>query len=475
MTNTNSRNKTIIDRIWDLFASVKLAAITFGLIALSSIIGTVIEQGAEPEKNIEVLTKIFGEGMAPTLYRISEALGFMDMYHSWWFLSFLVIFTTNLIICTLDRLPNVIKIIKQPVKPLSSDKFGSYSIKNEMISQSSPDKIRDDVRADLKRFGFNANEVTESDSVQFYSQKGGVSRLGVYVTHLSVLLILIGAVIGIFFGFNGFLNLPEGYTSEVAYSRRGGTAHPLGFSIKCDDFDVEYYEGKDMAKDYRSWLTVTKNGHVIKKQMIEVNSPLRFEGYTFYQSSYGLMPNPQGVLVLNAVSSTGATEVINTNVNESFRMPGTDIEVKVTEFSPAVAFRQDGSTFTYGDKMTNPGIHIDFSISGQEYDGWILKRYPKTWSLPGGQRVEFVDYWGSQYTGLQVRQDPGVWVVYLGCLIMSIGLYSAFFMSHKKIWVSISSHDKKGSKIMIAATANKNRPSFEKDVDKFAAALQKRL
>ncbi len=475
MTNTNSKNKTFIDRIWDIFASVKLAAVTFGLIAISSIIGTVIEQGAEPEKNIEVLTKLFGEGMAPTLYRISEALGFMDMYHSWWFISFLVIFTTNLIICSLERLPNIIKIVKQPVKPLSLDKFGSYSIKSEITTRSTPDKIRDDVRAALKRFGFNASEVVESDSVQFYSQKGGTSRLGVYVTHLSVILILVGAVIGIFFGFNGFLNLPEGYTSEVAYSRRGGTAHPLGFSIKLDDFDVEYYEGKDMAKDYRSWLTVSRNGQVVKKQMIEVNAPLRFEGYTFYQSSYGLMPNPQGVLVVNTVSNTGAAETINTSPNGSFNIPGTDIEVKITEFSPAVAFRQDGTTFTYGDMMTNPGIHIDFSIGGQEFDGWILKRYPQTWSLPGGHRVELIDYWGSQYTGLQVRKDPGVWIVYLGCLIMSIGLYSAFFMSHKKIWVSISPDSKNGSNIMIAATANKNRPSFEKDVDKFAAALQKQL
>jgi cytochrome c biogenesis protein len=475
MTNTNANEKTIIDRVWDLFASVKLAAITFGLIAISSIIGTVIEQGAEPEKNLEVLSKLFGEGMAPTLYRISEALGFMDMYHSWWFITFLVIFTANLVICSLDRLPKILKIVKQPVKPLSPDKFRSYSIKSELTASSTPDNIRDDVRASLKKFGFNAHEVTESGSVQLYSQKGGSSRLGVYITHLSVILILIGAVIGIFFGFNGFLNLPEGYTSEVAYSRRGGTAHPLGFSIKCDDFDVEYYKGKDMPKDYRSWLTVTRNGQVVKKQMIEVNSPLRFEGYTFYQSSYGLMPNPEGVLVINAVSNTGASEVINTNVNGSFKIPGTDIEVTVTEFSPAIAFRQDGSTFTYGDMMTNPGIHIAFSINGQEYDGWILKRYPQTWVIPGGNRVEFIDYWGAQYTGLQVRKDPGVWIVYLGCVIMAIGLYSAFFMSHKKIWVSIAHDGKNGSKIMIAATANKNRPSFEKDVDKFAAALQKQL
>ena len=45
------KNKTIIDKIWDIFASVKLAVVIFSLIALTSIVGTVLEQQAEPEKN----------------------------------------------------------------------------------------------------------------------------------------------------------------------------------------------------------------------------------------------------------------------------------------------------------------------------------------------------------------------------------------------------------------------------------------
>ncbi|HDO21616.1 MAG TPA: hypothetical protein ENG86_02010, partial [Nitrospirae bacterium] len=107
------------------------------------------------------------------------------------------------------------------------------------------------------------------------------------------------------------------------------------------------------------------------------------------------------------------------------------------------------------------------------YSGWLLKRYPQTWDLPEGNRVEFIDYWGAQYTGLQVRKDPGVWLVYLGCLIMSAGLYSAFFVSHKKIWVALLPDGKKGSKILIAATVNKNRLSFERNIDKLTSILTK--
>ena len=97
----------------------------------------------------------------------------------------------------------------------------------------------------------------------------------------------------------------------------------------------------------------------------------------------------------------------------------------------------------------------------------------KTAALPDGNRVEFIDYWGSQYTGLQVRKDPGVWIVYLACLIMSIGLYATFFMSHRKIWVAIMPEGKNGSKVLIAATSNKNRPSFEMDIEKMVHTITK--
>ncbi|GBD99805.1 cytochrome c biogenesis protein CcsB [bacterium BMS3Abin07] len=474
MDNSKASKKTIIDRIWDFFASIKLAAVIFSLIALSSIIGTIIEQGGEAEKNLQVLTKLFGASLAPSIYRISESLGFMDMYHSWWFMFFLVMFTANLVICSIERLPNRLKAVRQPLKPLPLEKFGSYAIKNEIRIKTEPSGLKDSLRNAIKQIGFNAREVSENGTTQFYSQKGAFGRLGVYATHLSIILILLGAVIGVFFGFNGFLNLPEGYTSEVAYSRKGGTAHPLGFSIKCIDFDVEYYKDKDMPKDYKSWLEVIKDGRIVKKQMIEVNSPLRYGGYTFYQSSYGMMPNPQGVFILKAISKSGKEKIVNTGLNGTFTIPGTKIKGEITDFSPALAFRKDGSTFTYNQMMTNPAIKISFTNSGKKlYSGWLLKRYPQTWDLPEGNRVEFIDYWGAQYTGLQVRKDPGVWLVYLGCLIMSAGLYSAFFVSHKKIWVALLPDGKKGSKILIAATVNKNRLSFERNIDKLTSILTK--
>jgi cytochrome c biogenesis protein len=466
------QNKTLVDRIWDLFASVKLAVVLFAFIALSSIVGTVLEQRGEPEKNLLILKKLFGDTLAPYAYRSFESLGFLDMYDSWWFVGFLVLFAANLTICSLDRLPRIFKLVREPIKPLSPQRMKSFSLRREFTMKGNLATVDERLRKSMKTLGFKPlNSPLEDGGFQLYSQKGSSTRLGVYITHLSILLILVGAVIGISLGFNGFLNLPEGYASPVAYERGNRQQKELGFSVRCDDFDVQFYGMSEAPKDYRSWLTVIKDGKEVMKKMIEVNEPLKYEGYTFYQSSYGMLPNAEGYFIFKVTGKGQKKEQITLQLGESFSISGTDIVGKVTDFSPALATDASGSSYTYTDKMNNPAAYIEFSESGKEkYKGWVLKRFPKTWRLPDDHIVEFVDYWGTQYTGLQVRKDPGVWIVYLGCAIMSIGLYMTFFMSHRKIWIFVKKAGK-NSALTVMATANKNRPSLERKIETFVSGL----
>jgi cytochrome c biogenesis protein len=465
------RKKGFVDRIWDLFASIKLAAVLFLLIALSSIVGTVIEQGAEPEKNLMLLKRIFGDSLAPSAYRVFESLGFMDMYRSWWFITLLVFFSANLIICSLDRLPRIWRLVREPLKPISPLMVKTVSIRKEMRLKGTPEAVKEKLMQALKSLGFSAQDSSMEDGgFQFYAQKGRYARLGVYVTHLSIIVIMLGAVIGIFFGFNGYLPLQEGYASDIAYAK-DNTAHKLGFTIRCDDFDVEFYDMSDMPKVFKSRLTVIKDGKEVLKKVVEVNSPLRYGGYTFYQSNYGMVPDAKGYFILKIRGSSGKTVTVNRMLGESFVIPGTEIVGTIKNFSPALATDNSGKTFTYSDMMNNPAVYIEFSDRGKaKYSGWILRRFPSTWRLPDGNIVELVDYWGVQYTGLQVRKDPGVWLVYLGSGIMTLGLYLAFFMSHRRIWVLVR-REGKHSAVTVLASASKNRPSFERKIERFIADL----
>ena len=513
------KDKGLIDKIWDFFASIRLAIVVFASLALTSIIGTVLEQNADPERNMRLLSKLFGNASAPLLFNIFDRLGFMDMYHSWWFVTILVLFAANLVICSIDRLPRILKVVREPIRPLSEDRFKGFGIKKEFVLGGNPEKTKGGVSGAIKKvLGFNLSETKEEKGYQLYSQKGNYTRLGVYITHFSILVILLGAVIGIFFGFKGFINLPEGKTYLVAFSRTASMPQtqeferildavdasagnlenaskllgvdekslrimmrkfgifPLGFGIRCDMFNVDFYGRSDMPKAYRSLLSVIQNGKEVMQKTIEVNEPLKYEGITFYQSSYGLAPGgvENGIFRFAATPKNGKPEEIKVRFGELFTLPGTTLTAKIEDFSPALGFDQaTNRPFTYAKQMNNPAVLISFfENGGKKFGGWILKRYPETWSLPDGYTLEFAGLLGGQYTGLQVRKDPGVWIVYLGCIAMALGLFAAFFMSHKRIWVKLID-ERNNTRVIIGASANKNKQAFERKVDKVVSHLTK--
>ena len=85
--------------LFDLFRSVNLTIFLLILLAILSIIGTVITQNAATEAYIER----YGEG----LYEVLDFFGLFDMYHSWWFSTILVALVVNLVACSLNRFPGV--------------------------------------------------------------------------------------------------------------------------------------------------------------------------------------------------------------------------------------------------------------------------------------------------------------------------------------------------------------------------------
>ena len=471
MDKKDTDNTGIIDRIWSFFASVKLAVIVFSCISLTSIVGTVIEQQAASENNIKLLSKMFGISGAHMVYGVLDTLGFTDMFNSWWFIALLFLFAMNLVICSLERLPLTWKLVRQPQKPIGDEGFGKGLPGREVVIKSSAENAGKKAVEALKKIGFKGEIVKSEGLVQVTAEKGRYSRLGVYVTHLSILLILIGAVIGLKYGVNGSLKLLEGTSSSTARANNG-REFPLGFELRCDDFDVSFYPETERPKDYKSVLTVIEDGREVLTQEIGVNNPLTYKGVTFYQSTYGFFPNREALFKFRVTSMDGPAEDVSIKFEGSFKISGTNMEVKVADFSPALAVNSKGDLFTFAESMVNPAVFVEIYEGGKlKSRQWILKGYSDTWRTPAGV-IEFKDLWGAQYTGLQVRKDPGVWIVYLGCLVMAIGLYIAFFMSHARVWIRIR-EEKDKTRLTIAASINKNRIAFDRRLDRLAAELEK--
>ncbi|MEJ2254531.1 MAG: cytochrome c biogenesis protein ResB [Nitrospirota bacterium] len=510
------KQKSLTDRTWDFLASVKLAIIIFALISLTSIVGTILEQNASAQANIKILSGIVGYGLAPKVYRVLETMGFMDMYRSWWFIGLLMLFSVNLLICSLDRLPRTWKLVVEPFRPLASDRFRAFGLKREFTLPGKTEANRDKLAAGLRSLGFRRWQTSTEGGLQYYAQKGRLSRLGVYITHLSIIVILLGAVVGWVFGYKGFVNIPEGTSTSLIWKRTLSLSQAqvqerrlilrsldaasgdvrmaaarlnvtekrlrdrmeavglkdLGFSVTCEDFDVSFYGQTDIPKEYASLLTVHEGPQEVKSKWIEVNDPLKYKGWTFYQSSYSILEDPSRyIYIFRVISRTGEAETVRIKKGGSFTIPGTDVKATVVDYSPALSMDASGRYYTYADAMNNPAAKLAIDGGGQSYTKWVLRRYPETGVLPTRDVVQLMDIWGSQRTGLEVRIDPGVRIVYLGCILISIGLYFAFFMSHRKVWVHAAT-EKGQTKVLVAGTTSKYREGYEKRMDAMIARLK---
>jgi len=490
------------EKVWKFFSSVKLAVVLLIILAIVSVIGTVIQQNEAPEHYLLE----YSQGTV----QLFEMLGFFDMYHTWWFVLLLFLFTANLTVCTLERFPHTWKLVTAPLKPIGEDGLKAVPFRKEIQLKIEMGKAEEKAAAVLKTRGFRFLESKEPDNTQFISQKGVFSRFGVYITHISILLIFTGALIGSFFGFKAFLNLPEGSATKVVYLRNepmwdqimsalgiaaspvihdpqvGVPAMPLGYYVRCDNFDVDYYIGQSgmptgMPSEYHSTLSIFDlSGQKILDKRIRVNDPLTFHGITFYQSSYGVIPEGHGKVVLNIRkkndSQTGGETVV-VDPGASLFIPSIDRTIKVLEFEPFGMRNPSTGQVQYFNserqEFINPAVTLEV-YKGQQalYRTTILKTDSGEPAMPEDYIISYRGYVGARYTGLQVTKDPGVWVVYMGFIMLCIGPPIAFFGSHRKLWVRIQHRNGQAS-ILVAGSSNRNRIGFEREFNKIAESMSK--
>ncbi|RUM43256.1 MAG: cytochrome c biogenesis protein ResB [Desulfocapsa sp.] len=437
--------------VWAFFASVKLALFLLFILAATSIIGTIIPQNKPDAFYIEQ----YGHNIAELMLK----LDIPDMYNSWWFLSLLGIFSLNLIICSLERIPNVIRIVRKDNLSIHPERLHKMRFHATVPLNDSPVAAKEKTAACLAAEGWKTEARDTDNGTLLFSQKGGWTRFGVYIVHTSILIILMGAVIGSStvatkilhkpdYAFKGSIVIPETRESSFIYAFQTGKKIDLGFSVRCNYFTIDYYSN-GMPRTYLSKVSILENGKPVALgdgktiHNLEVNKPLTYKGITFYQSSYQAYSD---FLVNLTNTSSGFTE--------QFIIPqGKKIETN----DSAIAF---GVVHTEMQGEAVQKIKIWFSDHQAKASVfWINNDQEAIIKRPSGEyKLRIKQLYA---TGLQVTKDPGVWWVYSGCAMMLIGLFVAFFMSHRKIWAHIF---KENGKLMVifAGSANKNKIGFEK-------------
>ncbi len=125
----------------------------------------------------------------------------------------------------------------------------------------------------------------------------GWQRAGFVLTHGSLLIVLVGALVTSMFKVEGKLALWEGEESAIfsETSRTGVPVSPrllaLPFSVRLDSFEIDYYQGTRRPAMFRSRVTVTDAaaGQTFPA-VIEMNRELSYAGFKLFQSSYNQTP-----------------------------------------------------------------------------------------------------------------------------------------------------------------------------------------
>lgn len=446
--------ESIANQIWMFFCSVKLTVYTLVLLAVTSIIGTVVLQNGSPQQYID----FYGPGMTNLIH----VLDINDMYHAWWFLLLLVLLCINITVCSVERLSITWKTIFPKQLTFSPNRYLKSRNRENFERKGPRDRQTEQLEALLARKVGKVLKKEDGDTLMLYAEKGRWTRIGVYVVHASVLLLLLGALIGAVFGFKANLRLDEGETADTVFTAKTRTPLKLPFEVRCNDFEVQFYD-TGAPELFRSNLTVIEDGQERFTADITMNNPLRYRGINIFQSSYGT-GTPDAALFSIVDNRTGGEISRTIKIGETIDLPDGKGTFLFQGFLPHFDFKGHnlgeaffGMVTLAGEQGRQIGLPVKFPTFDKMRKGrfaFVVKDFEKRY-----------------YTGLQVTKDPGVWYVYTGFVLMILGCWVTFFMSHQAYFVAIRPGSAGASEIVVAGSTNRSRQSMKLHLEKFVKQI----
>lgn len=475
-------SKNISDQIWRIFVSVRLTIVLLLCITALSITGTLIAQQGTTQVPIEQLYK-------PQTLKWLVQFGLTDIYHSAGFVFLILMLAMNLLSCSVERLPKVWRDAFHVDPPPVSDPLmqewtpevarkGKYLL--ERPGQGRANTVAEARMATLlffqKYFGKYTVLRDQDDQFQIMVEQGKYSRLGVYITHLSLLLIMFGGAAGAIWGFEGGMSIDEnsrqswiqhtkGSNGGLSTMRENGSFVPgflnLGFEVECEQFTLETYDG-ERPKAFKSKLNFYENDVKVHTAEIAVNHPTEYKGMTFYQASYAesgvgavdlkvfrTLPSvshkPNFAKAGAPLSAAAKPPSLMPDGSEPPQIESVELVQKV---KPGDVYRIDGdAAFKVLQIEKNmmelgPAARIQFfpkKNSEKSSEFWIFKNLPGfDFAHRRDSRLNFVleNVRPRFATGLSVARDPGVWIVWMGSAILICALFLALYTCHSRYWVA---------------------------------------
>ncbi len=414
-----------------LLADLRLAILLLLAIALFSISGTVIEQGqslAFYQENYPESPALFGF----LTWKVILTAGLDHVYRTWWFLALLILFGSSLIACTFTRQFPTLKAAQKWSYYTQPRQFEKLAMSAEVDGAT-----LDGLEPLLQRQGYRL--FREGD--RLYARKGIAGRIGPIIVHASMILVLLGSIWGAMTGFFAQEMIPSGETFTIQNIFDAGPwaerQIPKDWSVKVNRFWIDYTPEGNIDQFYSDLSVLDATGKEVDRKTIHVNKPLRYKGVTLYQADWAI-----------------AAVRVQLNNSPILQIPMGQLDT-------------GGSGRLWGTWLpTKPDLSEGVSLIAKDLKGTVLI-YDQDGQLVStvragmatevnGVRLTVVELVGS--TGLQIKADPGIPIVYTGFGLLMISVLMSY-VSHSQVWAL-----QQGKTLYVGGRTNRAQVAFEREL-----------
>ena len=422
-----------ISQVLNWLSSLKIAILLLLVIAVSCAAGTLIPQQESNQFYYDNFNKNPFLGIINA--NILLLFEFDHVYTSFWFLFLLIWLGLALSVCSFRRQLPILKSALNWIDYKSPRQIAKLSVAQTIVTNNCS-KSLEKIKLNLKKQGWN---VKETDG-RIAARQGVIGRLGPILIHLGMILLMIGATYGSLNGKTIEKFLAPGRSIDLLNNNE-----EKGLTIELQKFQIER-DPQGRAEQYKSIVNVIEpNGNNQSKE-ISVNYPLRYKGLTLYQADWSLAAitiqidnSPKLQIPIEAIPELGEQvwgTIIPTNKDGKNQI----LLTVDSELGPVNIYDNDGTL------LTKLSINKEEKVKGALIK--IINIIPSS--------------------GLLLKHDPGVPLVYLSFAIILIG-GSLSIISTKKIWVL---HENEKSMIYIGGLSNRNLSGLSKELPNLISFLE---
>jgi len=287
---------------------------------------------------------------------------------------------------------------------------------------------------------FNIKETQYSVFQQkniIYAYKGLIGRLAPIVVHLSMILILIGTIVGALNGFKAQEIIPKTETFHVQNILSNGQFISIPkVSTRINDFWITYTKQTTINQFYSDISILNSKGTEIDHKTIFVNSPGRYKGINYYQTDWNL-------IALR----------LQDNNSEIYQYPLLNlgnIQNKIW-----ITWVPNNNILTQGNIILIDNLQGYSSVYSEM--GQFLGNFELNEEFNENLKITLTDILSS--TGLQIKTDPGIPLIYTGFFFLMISTLISY-ISYSQIWI-IKEHEK------MFIGGNTTRATFDFEIEFF--------